>query len=48
MAIDKAKDLGTQYPWNEELEKAEDFFYDMAQCPPSDFVQHQELSNHLN
>lgn len=48
MAIDKAKDLGQQFEWKDELEKAEDAFYDMTQCPSTDFIKNADNLDPLN
>ena len=38
VAIDQARELGYDYPWTKELEKAEDALFEMTQIPPSDFA----------
>ena len=32
-AIDVARELGHEYPYSEELRKAEDCLFEMVQCP---------------
>ncbi len=32
-AVDRARDLQQEYPWGDELNKAEDLLYELLQCP---------------
>mmetsp|Transcript_10899 Transcript_10899/g.14691 ORF Transcript_10899/g.14691 Transcript_10899/m.14691 type:complete len:90 (-) Transcript_10899:74-343(-) len=36
-AIDVARELGSEFPFHEDLDKAEAFFNDLVQCPDGSF-----------